>query len=61
MAKTFRNREEAVAWRDAADMRAPKAGDVAPGFELRDVSGNESVKLSDLRGQPVALVFGSFT
>ena len=42
--------------------KAPKAGDLAPDFTLSDVTGTESVTLSDFRGQkPVALVFGSFT
>jgi hypothetical protein len=42
--------------------QAPKAGDLAPDFTLYDVSGTESVTLSDFRGnKPVALVFGSFT
>ena len=41
---------------------APKAGDLAPDFTLSDISGTESVTLSDFRGKkPVALVFGSFT
>lgn len=41
---------------------APKAGDLAPDFTLTDVSGMESVTLSEFRGKkPVALVFGSFT
>jgi hypothetical protein len=41
---------------------APRAGDLAPDFTLRDISGTESVTLSDFRGKkPVALVFGSFT
>ncbi len=41
---------------------APKAGDLAPDFTLADISGTESVTLSDFRGkQPVALVFGSYT
>jgi len=41
---------------------APKAGDVAPDFTLYDISGTESITLSDFRGKkPVALVFGSFT
>ncbi len=41
---------------------APKAGDLAPDFTLSDVSGTESVTLSDFRGKkPVALVFGSYT
>ena len=41
---------------------APKAGDLAPDFTLHDISGTESVTLSDFRGvKPVALVFGSYT
>ncbi len=44
------------------DALAPKVGDVAPDFELRDVNGLNPVRLSDFCGQkPVALVFGSFT
>jgi peroxiredoxin len=44
------------------DRKAPRAGDMAPDFTLSDVTGNESVRLSDFRGQkPVALVFGSYT
>lgn len=42
--------------------QAPKAGDMAPDFTLFDVSGANSITLSDFRGQkPVALVFGSYT
>ena len=37
-------------------------GDMAPDFELRDVSGEDPVCLSAFRGQkPVALLFGSYT
>ena len=44
------------------DALAPKPGDVAPDFELRDAKGENPVRLSDLRDQkPVALIFGSFT
>jgi peroxiredoxin len=40
----------------------PKVGEMAPDFTLRDVTGQESVTLSQFRGKkPVALVFGSFT
>jgi peroxiredoxin len=42
--------------------KAPRAGDIAPDFTLFDISGKDSVTLSDFRGvKPVALVFGSFT
>lgn len=41
---------------------APRAGDLAPDFTLRDISGTDSITLSDFQGnKPVALVFGSFT
>ena len=46
----------------ALNKLAPKADELAPDFTLRDISGTESVTLSDFRGKkPVALVFGSFT
>ena len=62
MAKTFKNSDEAHAWQDRYDPPAPKVGDVAPDFELRDVTGKNPVRLSDFQGRkPVALVFGSFT
>lgn len=44
------------------DRKAPKAGDVAPDFTLSDVTGAESVTLSEFRGvKPVVLFFGSYT
>jgi hypothetical protein len=62
MPKTIQNRSEARQWHETYDPRAPKAGDVAPDFELRDLNGENPVRLSSFRGQnPVALVFGSFT
>ena len=62
MAQTIKSREEANAWRDTHEPDAPKVGELAPDFELKDVAGTESVRLSDFRGKrPVALVFGSFT
>ena len=62
MARTFKNRQEARVWQAAYDPRAPNAGDPAPEFELHDVHGQQSVRLSEFRGRrPVALVFGSFT
>jgi peroxiredoxin len=49
-------------WQTRYDSQAPKIGDLAPDFELRDVQGANPVRLSDFRGlKPVALVFGSFT
>ena len=46
--------------------RVPKVGDPAPDFELERLGPNrkgtgEYVKLSALRGKPVALVFGAYT
>jgi len=46
----------------ALNREAPKVGDIAPDFTLQDVTGTETVTLSDFRGKkPVALVFGSYT
>ena len=46
----------------ALDAQAPRAGDLAPDFSLFDISGEESITLSDFRGKkPVALIFGSYT
>ncbi len=51
-----------VAWQKQYDPLAPKAGDVAPDFELYDTEGKNPMRLSDFRGKkPVALVFGSYT
>lgn len=36
-------------------------GDAAPAFSLHDVDGKATVKLADLRGKPVVLIFGSCT
>ena len=57
--KGFRENRE---WHRLHGPQAPKVGDLAPNFELRDTMGENAVRLSHLRGQrPVALVFGSFT
>lgn len=62
IARMIRSRKTARAWQEQFDALAPKAGDVAPDFEPQDVSGENPVRLSSLRGQrPVALVFGSYT
>ena len=62
MSGMIASRKEARAWQERYDPLAPRSGDVAPDFELRDVNGQHSVRLSDLTGQkPVALIFGSFT
>ena len=62
MAGTIKNRRAAKAWHERYGPLAPREGALAPDFELRDVSGEESVRLSEFKGErPVALVFGSFT
>jgi hypothetical protein len=55
-----------MATQNARQSAALKAGDVAPDFELERLDRSkkrtgEFVKLSDLRGRPVALAFGSYT
>jgi hypothetical protein len=55
-------RRETQAWQKQYDAQAPRAGDVAPDFELRDVDGENPARLSDFQGRkPAALIFGSFT
>ncbi len=50
---------EAMARREE---RAPMVGDEAPEFELPVLDGKgATVRLSKLRGKPVALIFGSYT
>ena len=59
---TIADRKIARAWQTKYDALAPRAGDIAPDFELADVNGDNPVRLSAFQGQkPVALVFGSFT
>ncbi len=61
MKGTLKNRKEATAWQKKFDAHAPRIGELAPDFELRDSRGENPLRLSYLRGQqPVALVFGSF-
>lgn len=38
-----------------------KPGDAAPNFQIQDVAGKKTVKLSGLTGKPVVLIFGSCT
>lgn len=38
-----------------------KPGDVAPTFQVKDMSGKKTVSLSSLKGKPVVLFFGSCT
>ncbi len=58
----FKFRKEKMKSQKKLNVLAPKAGDLAPDFTLFDISGTESITLSEFRGQkPVALVFGSYT
>jgi hypothetical protein len=62
MLNALRIRREFKARQQQLDALAPKAGDLAPDFELRDFNSENPVRLSDFRGQkPVALIYGSFT
>jgi cytochrome oxidase Cu insertion factor (SCO1/SenC/PrrC family) len=38
-----------------------KEGSAAPDFAIKDVEGKKTVKLSELKGKPVVLIFGSCT
>lgn len=40
---------------------ALKPGDMAPDFELATADRTQKVRLSDQRGRPVVLIFGSYT
>ena len=58
----FKYRTKLMKRQKGLNQLAPKAGDMAPDFTLKDISGTGAVTLSDFRGKkPVALVFGSFT
>ena len=60
--ETKQHRARHRAWQKKHDALAPKLGDIAPDFELTDVTGTKTVRLSDFQGKkPVALIFGSFT
>ena len=58
--------KENIAKMEEREKTAPAVGDEAPDFEIKrlDAGGkltDERVHLSDLRGRPVALIFGSYT
>ena len=62
MFKTIRYRRQHKNWQEKYDVLAPKVGDIAPDFELRDVKGNNLVRLSNyICKKPIALIFGSHT
>jgi hypothetical protein len=57
--------QAAVAEQRRADALAPAVGDPAPDFSLPRLLADRSlgapIRLSTLRGRPVALLFGSYT
>ena len=62
MVQVMRDLPVARQWQKKYDPHAPRAGDIAPDFELCDSHGENPLRLSDFRGKkPVALIFGSFT
>ena len=62
MLKTLRSMRAHRAWQRKYDAKAPREGDLAPDFELFGINGENSVRLSDFKGEkPVALIFGSYT
>ena len=62
MAARLPTREATMAWHEEHGSSVPNVGDIAPDFELHDVRGEASVRLSSFQGdRPVALIFGSFT
>jgi len=53
---------EVQGWQKENNPNVPKVGEMAPDFELTDVTGSRTARLSDFRGKkPVVLLFGSFT
>ena len=62
MTSTIKNRQEGTSWQKRYDSAAPRAGDLAPDFELFDPDGANPIRLSDFQERkPVAIVYGSFT
>jgi peroxiredoxin len=58
----FKIRKKLMKRQKGLDQFAPKVGDMAPDFTLQDLTGTETITLSEFRGQkPVALIFGSYT
>lgn len=54
--------KEVEIWQKQNNPNAPNVGEMAPDFELTDVHGKKTVRLSDFRDKrPVVLLFGSFT
>lgn len=57
----WRNKEVS-GWQKENNPNVPRPGEMAPDFELTDVHGRKTIRLSDFQGnRPVVLLFGSFT
>ena len=62
MFDSIQYRKEHRNWQKKYNALAPKVGETAPDFELRDTNGDNPIRLSSfLSNKPVALIFGSFT
>lgn len=57
----LRYRKKGSAWQKKHEPQVPQVGEMATDFTLLDTTASHSVTLSDLKGKPVALIFGSFT
>lgn len=55
--------EAMVTERSIRDQAAPNVGDVAPDFTARRLDSRDATpfRLSETRGRPVGLIFGSYT
>ncbi len=59
---TIKHMRQEKAWQNEHNPKAPKKGDMAPGFDLHTIDGISPFRLSDYRSKkPVALVFGSIS
>ena len=60
--RTFKGPKEALSAMEEREPSAPKAGSLAPDFELSDPEQTRKVRLSSFAGKsPVVLIFGSYT
>ena len=66
MGLTVEEYKEMRAMKLARDANAPTVGDMAPDFEVERLGPDrsrtgETFRLSEARGRPVGLIFGSYT
>ena len=52
---------EAMVSQRSRERHVPRVGEAAPDFELADVNGENTIRITALKGEYVGLVFGSFT